>query len=243
MYEELYEENKTVLRAEARRYKGFCEKDRAVSVEDLEQTAFIGLVEAARAFDKDSGKSWSICLKGHIRREIYNALGVRDGELKKTHSKAISLDNNLIEGDSESATLGDMIADDSLPESDEALLLEELRKNVRAALDDLTDPRQRQIAELYIFEGKSMKEAADYVGITSARALQLYGRALSNLARDARLQALAGIDDRTRFYARKGVGAFMSDRTSVTEEAALWRIEQKEKVMRKVAGPDKKGGV
>lgn len=236
MYEELYEENKNVLRTEARRYKGYCEKDRAVSVEDLEQSAFIGLVEAARAFEKDSGKSWSLCLKGYIRREIYRALGVRDGELKKAHSTAISLDNSIIESDSESATLGDILADDSLPESDEALLLEELRKSVRAALDDLTDPRQRQIAELYIIEGKSMKEAADFVGITPTRALQLYGRALSNLSRDIRLRALADIDDRTRFYARKGVGAFLSDRTSVVEEAAMWRIRQKEEIAKRLAG-------
>ena len=67
--------------------------------------------------------------------------------------------------------------------------------------------------------------------------------ALSNLSRDIHLRALADIDDRTRFYARKGVGAFMSDRTSVTERAALWRIEQREELMRKAARPNNKGGV
>lgn len=236
MYEQLYEENKTALRAEARRYRGYCEKDRAVSVEDLEQAAFFGLVEAARTFDRDSGKSWPLHVKWKIKKAIEQALGLNKGEMKAAHAGTISLDSPLTEEETDGATLGDKLADDSLPASDEALLLEELQKSVRDALGALNDPRQRQIAELYMIEGHSMREAAERVGIPQARALQLYGRALSNLSRDIRLRALADIDDRTRFYARKGVGAFLSDRTSVVEEAAMWRIKQKEEIARRLAG-------
>lgn len=230
MYEDLYQENKAMLWATARRYRGYCERDRAVSVEDLVQSGFIGLVEAARTYDEESGKSWLFHAKWYVIREIYNTLGLRDGEFIRADASAISLDNQLIEGDADSATLGDMLADDSLPASDEALLLEELRFSVRDAVAKLIDPRQRQIAELYMLEGRTMTEAANDVGISPRRALQLYGRALSNLARDIRLQALADLDERTKFHARKGVKRFLSDRTSVVEEQALWRIEQREKI-------------
>ena len=49
---------------------------------------------------------------------------------------------------------------------------------------------------------------------------------LDGLAGLEGLDSLAGLDERTRFHAHKGVEAFNRDWTSVTEAAALWRIEQ-----------------
>lgn len=243
MYEDLYEQNKAMLWANARRFRGYCEKDRAVSVEDLVQSGFIGLVEAAKTFDPESGRPWPFHAKWYVIREIYKALGLRgDGEYSRADPGAVSLDNHLTEGDADSATLGDLLADESLPASDEALLQDELRTSVRDAVAQLTDPRQRRIAELYMIQGQSLAEVADDVGISTAKVLQLYGRALANLARDIRLQALADLDDRTRFYKKKGIRSFNADRTSVTEEQALWRIEQREKIERRLAWRGRKPG-
>ena len=67
MYEALYEQNKGLLHTMAQRYAEACERDRAVSVEDLMQAGFLGLVEAARS---ESGKE---TLKWQRREETQAA--------------------------------------------------------------------------------------------------------------------------------------------------------------------------
>lgn len=226
MYEKLYEENKGAIWETARRYRGFCRKDHAVSIEDLAQMAFIGLVTAANTFQSEKHKGWSSYSRWCMIHEIYKALGIRDGKLIKPHSSAVSLDKPLLDGDADSATLGDMLIDDSLPASDDEILREETRRIVRGGIEALTDPRQRRIVELKDIEGKTLDEAACNIGVNTDYAKQIYCRALSNLRRDA---GILSLDDRTRFHDHKGVKAFLSDRTSVTEAAAIWRIDHRER--------------
>lgn len=228
MYEDLYEANKRLLWAVAQRYRGACERDRALAMEDLLQSGFIGLMAAQATFDPGSGMSWAFYARLCIQQEIGRAIGPR--ARSRDAPSVFSLDAPL--ADESDDTFGDQLPDDSLPPIDDALLLEELRTGVREALDALADPRQRRIAELCAIEGRPMPEAAAAMGVTTGRAMQLYGRALASLARDRRLRALADqadLDERTRFHAHKGVRAFLNDRTSVTEEAALWRIQQRER--------------
>lgn len=229
MYEQLYQDYKGFICSIANRYRDYCRTDRAVDVEDLVQVGFIGLVNAYNTYDENTPRTWMMHVKACILREIYSVLGIRNGELKKPHSLAASMDAPLISHKANSATLGEMLPDDTMPELDEALMREETCACVRQAIDQLADPRLRQLVELRDLSGCSLSEAASAMSITPARALQLHGRALASLARDRRLRAFANLDERTRFHAHKGVRAFMSDRTSVTEAAALWRIEQRER--------------
>ena len=66
------------------------------------------------------------------------------------------------------------------------------------------------------------------MGADERQVRQTGQRARRWLARDWRLQRLVDLDNRTRFHAHKGVAAFNRDWTSVTEGAALWRIEQRQ---------------
>ena len=116
-----------------------------------------------------------------------------------------------------------------MPEVDAALLAEELRRGVRAAVARVPDLMQRRTMELCGLQGYTARQAADRLGITAVRARRLYDRASVRMSGDRRLQALADLDARTRFHAHKGVAAFNRDWTSVTEGAALWRIEQQRK--------------
>ena len=230
MYEELYEENKKALHAIAWHFRGLCDRDHAVSAEDLAQAAFIGLVRATQAYKEDSGKSWTICKKHYITLEIYAALGLKSRISKSDHPTPISLDAPLLNNAEDSATLAETLRDDSLPDLDDSLLHEEIQKNVRESINRLSDPRQRQVLMLHGIERRDMNEVASIIGIDTQHAVYIYNRALANLARDNKLMALADLDDQTRFYSHKGVRAVLRDRTSVTEEAALWRIDQKGKI-------------
>ena len=65
------------------------------------------------------------------------------------------------------------------------------------------------------------------MGISVEAARCIRQKALRDLSRDWRLQR--ELDQGTIFYQHKGVSAFNTDWTSVTEAAALWRIEQGER--------------
>ena len=88
MYEKLYEENKGLLRMMARRYARVCALDRAVSVEDLMQAGFVGLMRAAATFDPEAGKSWAGWARWHIRMEFESALGLRHGRFRRRRHDA-----------------------------------------------------------------------------------------------------------------------------------------------------------
>ena len=227
VYEEIYEQNRGLLTVLARQYENICALDRAVSTEDLMQAGFFALVKAAESFDETAGKTWAGWASWHIRRAFCAELGLREGRFTRAHTGAAALDGAVSPGDADSATLGELLADEREPGPDEVVLLDELRRSVRGAVERLRDERERRVVDLCKLRGHSFQEAADRLGISVSQARRLYARASAKLSRDRQLRALAGLDERTRFYAHKGVQAFNRDWTSVTEGAALWRIEQR----------------
>lgn len=229
MYEALYEQNRGLLIAMARQYAGACEMDRAVSEEDLVQAGFLALVRAAKTFDRAGGRTWASWASWQIRREYERTLCLRAGKRIQAHSGADTLDRSLDAGDGESATGLELLADDSLPEADAGLLLDELRRGVREAVDRLQDGGERRAVQLCQLEARSYREAATAMGVTPGRARQLNDQGCKSLSEDRKLRQLIDLDDRTRFHAHKGVAAFNRDWTSVTEGAALWRIAQAKK--------------
>ena len=208
MYEEVYEQNKGLLVMMARRYARVCALDRAVSMEDLIQAGSIGLMKAADSFDPNAGKSWSGWACWHIQMEFNSALGLRQGHFTRPHTGAAALDRPLSADDADGATAGDMLADETLPDADEAILRDELRRDVRAAVDRLKSGGQRQVVHLCKLEGWSYRQAAQRLGVSVGQAYQLFFRASNNLARDPRLRALAGLGERGKSDARRGSKAF-----------------------------------
>ncbi len=195
MYEKLYEENKGLLRMMARRYARVCALDRAVSVEDLMQAGFVGLMRAAATFDPEAGKSWAGWARWHIRMEFESALGLRHGRFTRAHTGAAALDKPLSGEDVEGLTMGELLADANLPAADEGLIREELQRDVRAAVGRLRSEGQRAVVQRCKLEGQSYRQAAAELGCSVGQTYQLFFRASANLARDARLRAAAGIDD------------------------------------------------
>lgn len=231
MYEELYAQNVGLLRAMAKRYAPLCAMDRAVSQEDLEQAGFLGLVRAEETYDSAGGKSWASWAAWHILRALDQALCIREGCLLQAHSGADSLDRPVDAEDGERARLGDLLPDDSAPELDAGVLREELCQGVRQAVARLEDPNQRQAVRLMRLEERTPQAAAAAMGVSVTRVQRLNRQGEIRLAQDGRLRDLAELDERTRFHAHKGVAAFNADWTSVTEAAALWRIEERERLM------------
>lgn len=196
VYEEICERNRGLLVTMARRYAGACALDRAVSMEDLVQAGFIALIKAADSFDPVAGKSWSAWACWQIQMEFNHVLGLRQGRFTRAHTLAAALDRPLSLEDADGATAGDLLADDSLPDADAALLRDELQRDVRAAVARLKSERQRQVVQLCKLEGQSYRQAAERLGVSVGQAYQLFFRASGNLARDPSLRAQVGIEER-----------------------------------------------
>ena len=227
MYEELYAQNKGLLITLAQRYAQYCVLDRAASVEDLVQTGFLSLVQAAQTYDPEGGKTWAGWAAWYIRRDMKRLLGLEKGHFTHAHTGADSLDRQvLING--EGSTLGALLPGGNQQEPDAELLRNELCREVREAVARLDDDLRR-VTQLCRLESRSAREAAEAMGVSEQQVRQLTARADKALAQDWRLRRLADLDECTRFHAHKGVAAFNRDWTSVTEAAALWRVEQKEK--------------
>lgn len=251
MYEELYAENRGLLRAVARRWAGACARDRAVSVEDLEQAGFFGLVKAAESYTPtDDGKGWATWAAWYISAEIYKALGYRwragsddqPGRCVATNAAtwALSLDAPVSADNPEGMTWGDTLADDSMPDVDEGINLTTLQEYVRAAVERLQNRQQRTVIQMCAIEGRPYSEAAAALGVSVERVRQIRQAALRSLRKDKILyrNSRADIELKTPYYARVTVAAFNTTHTSATEKAVLWRLDQEHKRLIELLKPE-----
>jgi RNA polymerase sigma factor FliA len=77
------------------------------------------------------------------------------------------------------ASDGVQVADESLP-ADQRLELEQLKKRVRAAIEQLPD-KERKLLQGYYFNGKTLEEAGAEIGQSKSWASRLHARAVERL--------------------------------------------------------------
>ena len=215
-------QNAGLIRNIARRYLRLCELDRAADLEDLIQAGHIGVWKAAETFDPNGGKTWTGWAGWHIQREMRALLGVASAR-RRADLGAVSLNAPLSGDDSDGDTIGDMLADKSLPDVFETMQQEQTCEAVRAAVARLEEP------ERAVIEGHELRELnydalASETGEAAEVLKKTWRRGMNHLRRDMVLRNW-WIDLQTDFYRHKGVRAFNADWTSVTEGAALWRME------------------
>lgn len=220
---ELYDQNRGLLWKLAMRYGDACARDRGVDVEDLVQAGFFGLVKARESFDPEAGKGWVSWAAWYIVREFNTALGIREGKARRAHTGAVSLDEPLPGDEDGDSSRLDTLADESLPDPDAAIIEGEHRAAIQAAMARLRADRAEAV-QLHDLQCMTYAQVSEHMGTTVERARQLRTNAFRDLRYDRKLKM--ALDEETRFHTHKGVTAFLSDWTSVTEEAALWRIER-----------------
>jgi RNA polymerase sigma factor for flagellar operon FliA len=115
------------------------------------------------------------------RRSVSDAAGVAEGDLARlradlSQASLDSLDRPTAQTDGVS-TLGDNLADFLSLGSDEELDAKEMRGFFRDAIELLPDRHQMVIIG-YFFEGRSMTELGEYMGVTQSRASQVKEEAI-----------------------------------------------------------------
>ena len=200
----------------AGRYSRLIENRNDLDREDLQQAAYLGILQAQKAYKEERGGL--VTLAGfYARKEIRELLGIRHGHFPPEME---SLDEPLT--DEADATRLDLLADESLPEIDAGLLEEEKRQTVRDAVNRLQED-QRAIVNMRFFQGMPYKEAAAELNISPIRAVTIWDNARLRLRRDRYLNALAEVNRKTPYLLGVGVKRFNSTMTSAVEEIVLLR--------------------
>ena len=208
----------------AGRYLWALERRSDLDRDDLQQAAYLGILEARKAYKEEKGGF--VTLAGYYaRNEIRALLGIRNGKLPPALE---SLDEPLND-DTEDTRL-DLIADESLPEADAALLEEERRQTVRDAVARLQED-QRAVVSLRYFEGKTYQQTADEIHVKRDRVITIFQNARRNLRRDRYLKALAEVNRSTPYLLGVGVTRFNTTFTSAVEELVLMRERLLNKVL------------
>ena len=200
----------------AGRYSWILERRNDLDREDLQQAAFLGILEARKAYKEERGGETTLA-GFYARKEIRALLGIRNGKLPPAME---SLDEPL--NDETDDTRLDLLADETIPDADAALLEEEKRQTVRDAVERLK-PDQKAVVKLRFFQGMTYKQAAAEMDVTPERAASIWDNARLHLSRDRYLKAVAEVNRSTPYLLGVGVTRFNSTFTSAVEELVLLR--------------------
>ena len=243
MYEELYQENRGLLQHMARKYATACQYDRAVTVEDLIQAGFFGLVRAAETFNpSEDHKGWASWAAWSIAGEISKALGLRDGKPTKAHTGALSLDAPLSADDPEGTTAMDMLEDSTLPDPVEELTRKDVQRYVRQAIERMQDDQQRAVIQICAIDQQPYEAAAAALGVSVQSVRKIRSRALTRLRNDRKLRSdarafLEELELLTPYFHHVGLESFASTNMSAVENAAFYQfdhIERRAELLRKM---------
>lgn len=226
---EVCEQNRGLVYSIARRYLGACEHDPAIDIDDLMQTGYIGLMQAASTHDetKSSFANWAAY---YIRHEIRLMLSLHR-KLPRVRMLELSLDAPVMDG--EEPTLGDVVASDVDIEAD--ALRKEVVQVVRAAVDRLPE-EQRALVRLCDLQGRSLRDVAQACGTSFITAQNTRRKAQKALFSDKNLRALTTervLDKTTDWHRHVGVANYRSTWVSSTEALVFQREDRRQTLMNK----------
>lgn len=182
----------------------------AVSVEDLIQSSYIGLHAAVQAYDITKG-AFNTYLGYYVKKECHALLGLR-GRNREEHYNSVSIDSPIECGEDEGGTLGGIIPDESIPPMDDALILNDLQREMQEALSRLSG-RMQTAVKARLYDDMTLKAIGEALGMSKQAAGELITRALKQLRNEPLIKAYE-----CDYYRHKGVRAFNSSRTSVVED-------------------------
>lgn len=147
--------------------------------EDLESFGYIGLIQAARAYDASRGVAFSTyayhCIENTIRAQLQRA--------SRRDLDTLSLDA-LVGDDEDGTPLAEMIPDETADAERQALDSAE-QEDIRRTVHSLP-PRLAQIIQDLYFSQHSASEVARRHGLTPQRVQSLHRKGLTALRRRLR---------------------------------------------------------
>ncbi len=118
---------------------------------------------------------------GELAQDLGITVEALDELAREVGSQAMqSLDERIGMEQWESVTVGEAVADEAAPSPEEQVERRSEREMLAAAIDALPEA-ERTVVSLYYYEGLTLKEIGQVLGVTESRACQIHGKAMVRL--------------------------------------------------------------
>lgn len=230
----LWEQVKGIVIARARGYAAaygdLCAAC-GVTAEDLEQSGFLAMLDAAEDYDPGRGCKFNTLLSWKLKLQFRAALdGGRRRRARDPLNDCHSLDAPAPGREEGGETVGDLLPDPvpACEDAEERVFQEQLGAAVRGCLDDLKDQRRAGILRREYLEGQTLREIAAQEGKSVSRIQQLRNAALRELQRPPYLPRLRPFaQEHLGALAWRGTGLSSFRSTGLSSvEMALERAEE-----------------
>lgn len=233
---ELWEQTRKFIALEARRFinnSTFSD----YFIEDLEQSGYFALIDAAAVYDPERGASFIHYLTFHLKNAFNEALGIRsEKQANDPIHHAAGLDTPISDKTGDSFSLADIYGSDDLEleNVEERVYIDQLRSILLQEIDLLPE-NQAEIIKEYYWDNKTYAEIAERENCSMELIRQRKAKALRTLRRRSRKSGLNQyIEERTPYYKKVGANQFNRTHTSSVEFAVLKRerlIEKQHAIM------------
>lgn len=205
-----------------KRYSGMLNDTGAVDTEDMIQAGNVGLLEAQKTYDPNRGSSFISWSYKPIRNSIFSLFGFDNPGRKRPRLPLVYLDEP-IDTDGEETML-DMIQDPNciIPEEKavQDAAREEIRKEVRAAVERMQNEKYKTVVKRIWLEGKDKKSLAAEMGLSLEAVQHCDRNGRSKLYHDYKLRRLVLPSFNV------GLSRYRITLTSAVERAVLWKEQQ-----------------
>lgn len=193
LMETLWNQNKRFINAKAYAWKRAFENIPYFDVDDLEQSAWLALVDAIKYYNPESGCKFLTVYAWFIKRQFQKVIGINSKKRDALFFAQYSLDSPVLEYEPDSDTIGDTIADPSSDTPFGAVEDDSERKQFRSTMDTVaSDILTKQQQEVYkaLLSDLRCSNMAENKGISVTRIQQQKKRVLEALRNDPRILQL-----------------------------------------------------
>lgn len=229
---ELWEGVRPFVEREARSYAAAFFK--RTTAEDLAQTGYFAMLDAAKLYDEARGASFLKVLKYCLQKRFSEEVGVRSSR-RDALQYASSVGAAAYQDEPDGPTVADMVEDEGAALAFSAVEYADLliysRRLIRFALSTLPE-KQRDLLTAYFLAGCSLNEAAALSGYSCKQAaFDALNRALRFLRRGscsrelrACLDAFESFEPYLSAVGQYGIGSFKRTGITGTEAAAIMNL-------------------
>lgn len=226
---QLFNQNRGFIHLKARKWAALVESRPDCEMEDLMQSAFFAVLEAAKDYDPEKGAfltllNWKLAKVFPDACSAYTAAQRQD-----PINSALRFEKPI--SDDDSAEFGDTVPDqrNGIEEAEEAIYNEYVTEAVHRAVDSLDDERQQLCIDMRYFQGKTQKEISELWNVSGQYVSQVERLGLRRIREGEHIQELSEIYYGSRDYFRgTGLTAYRQTGSS-SPEMELLRKERFER--------------
>lgn len=228
---ELWEQVKGFIAKRALRIMPALEGRADIDLDDLIQSGYLALVDAVAEY-RPGDASFLTFLGYRLKKSFAETTRFRSlREQREVKTTVLSLESPVTDEAGDSRTLSDQIRDPAgecmLEAVEDRLWLDQLKKAVAAALLELPE-EQRDLLRHRFWDGKTLKELAQSMGVSVENVRQRERKSLQSLRKPRIACRLRPYYD-FNFYAGTSLGAFRNSGMTVQERYLILEENRRER--------------